>query len=264
LEVAFASAWSRLGGWSIGLLDLARLCRQAENEYVGVACGLMDQFACAFGIADRGLLFDCRTLDWRKVRIPDGVALVVADTGTRRSLSDGRLNQRREECASAVELLRNRAPGIRALRDVDPEILAEPILPEPQLSRARHVVAECSRVETVAALLDAGDSRKAGALLNESHRSARDLYDVSGPELESMWRIATGQPGCLGGRSVGAGFAGCQVFLVDAPALSSFKRKTAIHYEDETGLRAKIYEVAPARGAIVIRHDGCPDPSRRI
>lgn len=253
LEVAFALAWRHAGRWSLAPMHLARLCRRAENEYVGVACGLMDQFASVFGRRGQALLLDCRSLEWQAVPLPEAVTLVVADTTTRRQLSDGRLNERQAECQAALSALQARMPGIAALRDVpeaDLERLAH-LLPPVPLARARHVTSEIARVQRTAEALAAGRAAAAGAEMNASHQSARDRYDVSGPALEAMWAAARVHPACLGGRAVGAGFAGCMVFLVAADGAAAFGAETATRFEAATGLQARMTAVQAAPGASV-------------
>jgi galactokinase len=254
VEIAFALAWRELGGWDLPLMDLARLCRRAENEYVGVACGLMDQFAAAFGQRDHALLLDCRSLDWQTVSLPPQVAVVIADTTTRRQLSDGALNTRQAECQAALRELQACLPHIAALRDVTAEEIATygPRLAEPGRSRAQHVVAECRRVLAVAAALRDGDAVRAGHLMDESHVSARDLYGASGPALEAMWAAAHGHPACLGGRFIGAGFAGCLVFLVRADDTADFIGTTASRFALATGIVADLYATGIADGAAVV------------
>jgi galactokinase len=254
LEVAFATAWQALGGWEVEPMELARLCRQAENDYVGVACGIMDQFACVFGQAGCVLLLDCRSLDWHAVPLPPGVSIVVADTTTRRHLAHGALNARRAECRSALSALRELLPHITALRDVTPEDLDTHAhrLPEPERSRARHVVAECARVRAAAEALAAGDAVRVGRLMDESHISARDLYAASGPAIEAMWHAAHAHPACLGGRFIGAGFAGCLVFLVRADSEVDFIAATLDRFRGDSGLAARLYPVQAAQGAQVV------------
>jgi len=254
VEVAFGVAWRALGGLDIDDMGLARLCRRAENEYVGVACGLMDPFASLFGRQGHALLLDCRSLAWEAVPLPEDVALVVADTGTRRQLADGALNARQAQCAEATRRLAARLPGVRALRDVTPadiDRLADE-LPEPLLSRARHVVDENARVLAMAEALRRGDAGTAGALMSASHVSARDLYDASGPALEAMWRAAARDPACLGGRFIGAGFAGCLVFLARADGADALVANAAPEFRAATGLTPRLYRVRPADGAEVL------------
>jgi galactokinase len=172
------------------------------------------------------VLLDCRTLDWERLPLPAGVSVLVADSGVRRRLVDGPLNDRRGECAAALERLRTSIPGLGALRDVTPAMLERAdSLPDALRRRVRHVVEECARVRRGAELLrDGGAAASIGALMSESHRSSRDLYQVSVPELDVLCEAAWAAPGCHGARLVGAGFGGCVAALVDvgqAPAVTT-------------------------------------------
>jgi galactokinase len=260
VEVAFAHAWLALAGRTMPPMELARVCRQAENSYVGVACGLMDQFTSACGQRGRALLLDCRTLEWQALAIPGGASFVLADTGTRRNLSDGALNRRQLECQQAVDVLSQRLPGVRALRDVSSEALEANAawLPQPLVSRARHIVAEEGRVLAGARALDRGDAPDLGRLMSQSHRSARQLYDASGPALETVWRIGQEHPSCLGGRFVGAGFAGCVLFLVEQGKLPDFVAHVSAR-SAQAGLAGSV-EPVRAAGAAMHRLAG---PDRR-
>jgi galactokinase len=239
LEVAFLVAWRELGSLALDDLEAARLCRQVENEYIGVQSGIMDPFASLHGRRDQVVLLDCRTLDWERLPLPDGAAILVADTGVRRRLAPeatpplsstagGPLNERRAECAAALRELQTRFSDRRlaALRDVSPETVAQAgFLPDALQRRVRHVVEECARVRRGAALLrdaattrrdGAGTAAALGALMRDSHRSSRDLYQVSIPELDLLAEAAWAAPGCHGARLVGAGFGGCVVALIAA------------------------------------------------
>jgi galactokinase len=254
LELAFATAWRALGGWETSDRELASLCRKAENEYAGVACGIMDQMASALGRRGHALLVDCRTLACEAVPVPAGCTLVVADTTTRRKLADGSLNRRQDECLEALQILTERIGPRAALRDVSIEELDAHghALPEPVRSRARHVVEECARVLDVAEAMRRGDAERMGALMNESMLSSRDLFDISGDALESMWSAGTGHDGCLGGRLVGAGFAGCTVFLVRTAAATDFVEDTGRRFEAATGIAPHLYVAETADGAGVV------------
>jgi len=254
VEVAFAAVWQRLGGWRTSRIHLARLCMKAEREVVGVASGLMDQFASLFGQKGHALLLDPRTLDWEALPLPSGTAIVVADTTTRRQLSDGGLNTRHAECREAIRLLKPHLPEISALRDVTADDLnrLESHLPEPIRSRAGHVVGEIARVSEAAEALRHGDAARLGALMNDSYASSRDLYQSSGPELDAMWAAGNAHPACLGGRFVGAGFGGCVVFLTRADEADKFVEETGRRYALETGLQPDLYVVGAADGAQVV------------
>ncbi len=208
VELAFAVAWQKLGGWSLPPMQLALLGQKAENKYVGVNCGIMDQFASACGKKDRLLYLDCRSLTWETVPLPENVAIVVADTTIRRKLTSGEYNKRRSACEEAVRLLKADLPGIEALRDVsvaDFNRFASQ-LPVEVEKRARHVVEEVGRSLNAVKLLESGNVAEFGQLMNACHVSLRDYYEVSCPELDIMVRVASKIKGCYGARLTGAGF----------------------------------------------------------
>ena len=254
VEVAFAVAWQRLGGWSLPPMDVARTCQRAENQYVGVNSGLMDQFASACGRAGHALLLDCRTLAWEPVSLPDGIAIVVADTLVRRELGKSEYNVRRAQCEEAVRILAPVLPGVTALRDVSVEDFNRHahLLPEVVAKRARHVVEECARTRAAVEILRAGHAEEFGALMNDCHASLRDLYEVSCPELDAMVEAAQKIEGCYGARLTGAGFGGCTVNLVAAAAAADFKHALAAAYEKATGEKAEIYVCRSTDGARII------------
>ena len=254
VEVAFAAAWQRLGGWELAPMDLALTCQRAENHYVGVNSGIMDQFASRCGQAGHALLLDCRSLDWEPVPVPENVAIVVADTTKRRELGTSEYNTRREQCEAAVAALSAVLPGLQSLRDVSVEDLEryahrlDPVVAK----RARHVVHEIARTVAGAEALKAGRVADFGQLMNEGHASLRDLYEVSIRELDVMVAAAQRLPGCYGARLTGAGFGGCTVNLVAAEAAEDFERELARAYEAATGLRPEIYVSRAAAGAGIV------------
>jgi galactokinase len=249
VELAFAVAWQKLGGWSLSGMELAQLCQKAENEFVGVNCGIMDQFACANGKEDHALLLDCRTLEWASVPLPQSVAVVIADTTKRRELGKSEYNNRRAACEEASRLL-----GVKALRDVSLEEFnkREHTLPSLVAKRARHVVEECDRTLKAVEALKRGDVESFGHAMNESHRTLRDLYEVSCPELDAMVNAAQSLEGCYGARLTGAGFGGCAVALVESNAAKIFERELAKRYEQATGLKAEIYVCKASKGADIL------------
>lgn len=254
LEVAFATAWEHTGQWTLKPMEKALLCQRAENDYVGVQCGIMDQFASACGVAGHALLLDCRTLTWETLPLPPEVAIVVADTSVRRELTQSAYNTRRAQCQAAVDTLRQWLPDIEALRDVsvaDFNRYAQHLDPV-VAQRARHVVEECARTQQAAPLLRAGEVAAFGQLMNECHRSLRDLYEVSCPELNVMANIAQELDGCYGARLTGAGFGGCTVNLVAAPAAADFKRALATRYTQATHKTPEIYICRAANGAEIL------------
>jgi galactokinase len=255
IEMAFGAAWQVLGGWDLPPMQLALLGQKAENRYVGVNCGIMDQFASACGEAGRLLLLDCRSLEHRSLPLPADVALVIADTTVRRRLSSGAYNQRRSACEEAARLLARDLPGIRSLRDVAPADFdrLSGRLPGAVAKRARHVVEEIERTRRAVPLLEADEIDEFGALMNACHASLRDLYEVSIPELDAMVRIAQSLPGCLGARLTGAGFGGCTVNLVRRQQVEAFSGLLGSGYEQETGRHPEIYVCQASAGAGLVQ-----------
>ncbi len=253
VEVAFAALWRAFGGWSVDNLTLARLCQRAENEYVGMACGLMDQFASACGVEGHALYFDTRSLEWQALPLPHHTALVIADSGVRRSLTSSEYNERRATCEKAVELLRQYLPHIQSLRDVSStELMAYSYLLPPLVARrAEHVVKEIARVESAVRALQRQDARAFGALMFAGHASLRDLYEVSTPELDALVEIARGLPGCIGARLTGAGFGGCTVNLVEEAYAEQFIQGLKQGYLHKTGKQAEIYLCRASAGVTV-------------
>lgn len=251
VEVGFARLWQLCGGWEMDALDLARHCQTAENGYVGVACGLMDQFASACGVAGHALLFDTRSLEWRPVPLLPGVALVIADSGIRRSLATSAYNDRRQDCEQAVAILRQYIPGLQSLRDLStPEFAAySDYLPPLVRQRAEHVVKEIARVVSAVNALERQDAQSFGALMIAGHHSLRDLYQVSLPELDILVEIAHQLPGCIGARLTGAGFGGCTVNLVEIAQVSEFCTELGGAYQQRTGNQAQIYVCQASQGA---------------
>lgn len=251
VEMAFGVAWQQLGGWTLAPMELAKLGQRAENQYVGVNCGIMDQFASACGVENRLLVLDCRSLEWETLALPEGVSIVVADTTARRKLTSGEYNNRRAACEQAVRWLQSDLPGIGSLRDVslaDFNRLA-PGLPAEIEKRARHVVEEIERTRQAIALLQAGDVSRFGELMNQCHASLRDLYEVSCPELDVMAEVAQSLTGCYGARLTGAGFGGCTVNLVARQQAEAFAQALAAGYESQTGLHPEIYICKASAGA---------------
>jgi len=205
---------------------MARLAQQAENAFVGVACGIMDQLASAACEDGAALLVDCRSLEMRRVPIPADAVVVVMDTGVRRSLAASEYNDRRGACERAMQAVRTIAPSARALRDVDAALLdrARGAMDDVAYRRARHVVHEIGRPLDMADAFAAGRFADAGRLMNASHASLRDLYEVSSPELDAIVARACAHRACFGARLTGAGFGGCAVALVASAGVEDFRR----------------------------------------
>lgn len=251
VEVAFAVTWQVLSGWKMDKLSLAKLCQRAENEYVGVSSGLMDQFASACGVEGHLLCFDTRSLEWRAIELPEGTSIVIADSGIRRSLRTSAYNDRRAACEQAVKLLQKYLPEIKSLRDVSTVELAaySTYLPPEIEKRAEHVVKEIHRVDQAIIALQRGDARMFGGFMYASHKSLRDLYEVSLPELDSLVEIARGLPGIYGARLTGAGFGGCTVNLVHSTEVEVFMQGLVEGYLQKTGRKAIVYSCKAGSGA---------------
>jgi galactokinase len=248
LEVALAGAFAAAADIPIERRELALLAQRAENGFVGVQCGIMDQLAAAYGSEGHALLIDCRSLDVRPVALnldDQGVAIVIVDSAVRRALNDSLYNQRRDECARAAAAL-----GVPALRDVTPDDL-EPRRKEltPVLyQRARHVATEGARVAAAADALERGDFQALGRLLYESHNSLRDDFRVSCREMDLLVAMAAKVRGVLGARLTGAGFGGCTVNLVRRDSLDAFQRGVVEPYRARTGLPAQAHVVFASGG----------------
>jgi galactokinase len=249
LEVAVAQALLALSGNSVPATELARLCQRAENEFVGVSCGIMDQFVCCCARAGHALLLDCRSLDYRMVPLPSDVRLMICDTRVPRQLNTGGYNQRRRECEEGVQLLQSRDSAIHSLRDATLDTLEQVPLPEVIFRRCRHVITENARVTSAAAALEAGDLTAFGRLMGDSHRSLRDDYEVSCQELDLMVRIAEALPGVYGSRMTGAGFGGCTVSLVQSRFAAEFSQGVCEEYRSATGIEPAIWNCQAVDGA---------------
>jgi galactokinase len=248
-----ASAWALCGGEAPPLdpMALALAAQRAENAYVGVQTGLMDQFAVTFGVEDAAVLLDCRSLEHRSVALPrDEVVVVVCDSGVQRRLVGSEYDHRRADCERASAALARLDPAVHALRDVTPQLLeaGREALDARAYRRARHVVSENGRVLEMLAALDGGDLESVGRVLAASHVSLRDDFEVSTPELDLLVEIATSTPGVLGARLTGAGFGGCTVNLVRPDAVDRLERAILDTYPEFTGLTPTVIRVRPARG----------------
>ena len=251
IEVATALALATVSGHAVGRVELARICQQAESDFVGMKCGIMDQFISLHGRQNHALLLDCRSLDFALVSVPDSVRLVICNTGVKHQLASGEYNRRRAACEGAVAALKNDMPQIRALRDVSTAELERhrSVLAPADYRRALHVVGENARVLHGVAALRSADLHAFGQAMARSHASLRDLYEVSCRELDLMVEIANRQPGCYGARMTGGGFGGATINLVDAPHAEKFSVNVAAAYRRATGMSPEIYTCTPVAGA---------------
>jgi galactokinase len=251
IEVATALALTDASAQVVDRVQLARLCQKAENQFVGTQSGIMDQFISLHGRGGQALLLDCRSLRFDLLPIPESVRLVICDTGVKHEHAAGEYNLRREECEEAVRSLAKALPQIRALRDVDEQQLQQNrrLLSDVTYKRALHVVSENSRVLQSADALRSSNLPRFGELMAESHRSLRDLYEVSSRELDLLVEIANQQPGLYGARMTGGGFGGSTINLVEADRAEAFAQKVAEAYQRATAISAHTYICMPADGA---------------
>jgi galactokinase len=244
IEMATAYALNDLYGWNYSILDLIHLSRKAENEFIGVSCGIMDQFAVGQGKAGHAIFLNCGSLDFRHVpvNIP-GYRLVITNTNKKRGLGDSKYNERVLECGKAVRYL-SKATGIKTLGDLSYEKFQQfshLITDETILKRARHIVAENDRVLAAVKALNDKDYSRFGQLMVQSHESLRDDYEVTGFELDSLVEISLNQKGVLGARMTGAGFGGCTVAFIKDENLDEFISGVSKAYKEKTGLQAVFY-----------------------
>jgi galactokinase len=251
IEVSTALALLHVSAAHLGAMELVKLCQRAEHEYAGTRCGIMDQFISMFGKADHALMLDCRSLQYSLLPLPADVRLVICNSMVKHELTGGEYNRRRADCEAGVAALKNTFPKISALRDVTVEQLQQAggSLPEVVLRRCRHVISENRRVQDAAAALNAGNMATFGALMEASHASLRDDYEVSCEELNLLVDIALPIEGVYGARMTGGGFGGCTVNLVHASAVSCFHAQVAEAYRKRTGKTPSIYTCSPAQGA---------------
>lgn len=248
LEVSSACALVANSGHNIDRAELAKLCRQAENEYVGARVGIMDQFVSLHGRAKMALLLDCRSLEYKLLPLSEEAQIVVCDTMVKHELASSEYNQRRAECEAGVKHLAASLPNVTALRDVTLDQLEKygNDLTEVIFKRCRHVISENARVLEAAKALEKGDLKAFGELMRESHHSLRDDYEVSCRELDLMVELADEVDGVYGARMTGGGFGGCTVNLVAKDHVDEFKRQVASGYERATKLNPDIFVCKPA------------------
>jgi len=257
IEVATGLALLRNSGLSVDRAELAQLCQRAENEFVGMRCGIMDQFVSCLGQPGKALLLDCRALAHELLSLPEEVRLVICNTMVKHKLAAGEYNQRRAECEAGISQLARSLPRVGALRDVSEADLEsrKDGMTEVVYRRCRHVITENNRVLEAKKALENDNLPKLGRLMNESHQSLRDDYEVSCAELDIMVGLAQQMPNVYGARMTGAGFGGCTINLVTAQAADEFRRVIARDYEAATGIAAEIYVCRAAAGAREVTQD---------
>ena len=258
LEVAFLGFMLELAGARMEPVEMAKLARRVENEFVGVKCGIMDQFISVMGQKDHALLIDCRDLSHRAVpTFGDDYEFVICETGVKHELASSEYHKRQEECREAVATLKSVKPTIRALRDATLADLekVKAKISDKAFRRARHVITEDGRVEKAVRALEAGDAAGFGELMNGSHESLRDDYEVSCAELDLTVELAREHGGVLGARMTGGGFGGATVNLVRTKNAEEFSRDMASRYREETGLKMEVIRTRGADGVRTWRTD---------
>jgi galactokinase len=252
VELAIARAFAVVSGIEWNAVEMAKLAQKAENEWVGVNCGIMDQMASAACKDGQALFLDCRSLEIQHAPLPPGVSVVILDTSTRRGLVDSAYNERRSQCEEAARWF-----GVKALRDVRVEDLskwkAESGLSEIAFKRARHIVTENARVLEAINMMRQGNVGRLGELFNASHDSLRDDFEVTNDALNVMVECAREQEGCHGARMTGAGFGGCAVALVEQEQAEAFTQAVSMLYGQRSGLEASIYVCKASEGASIVQ-----------
>ncbi|MGH6829947.1 MAG: galactokinase [Methylocella sp.] len=252
VEVGATVFWQRLLGLQLDPVYVAKLSRRAENEFVGVPCGIMDQYTAVFAKAGQAILLDCQTLHYEHVPVDLGDAVFfIVDSGIRRKLEASDYSARQMECENAMQAMRPFYPGILSLRDVSMEQYerVRGKIPPNLEKRARHVIYENKRVNQMAAALKSKDAEGAGLLLTASHKSLSDLFEVSSSEIDLLVGMLIGIPGVLGARLMGAGFGGSILGLARNPDYGAIKRHLADKYTAVTGFATEVFPVHPSVGA---------------
>jgi galactokinase len=254
LEVSSALAF--LNGREMDALELAKLCQRAERNFVGMPCGIMDQYISVFGRENTAVEIDCRSLEHRDVQLPPGITFLAVNTMVKHALAGSAYKDRVRECAAAVEAIAQQFAGVASLRDVSVaqfESVADR-LPEIVRRRARHVVTEDDRVERFVEAAASGDLARMGKLMVESHRSLQHDYEVSCAELDFLVDTALGIEGVLGSRMTGGGFGGCTVTMLWPESDERFRREITRVYEAKFQVKPAIYSCKPSSGASEIKN----------
>ncbi|MCE5199354.1 MAG: galactokinase [Armatimonadota bacterium] len=255
IEMATGCLFQTLLGFEMSGSDMALTGQKAENKFVGVNTGIMDQFISRLGKKDHVLYIDCRTLDYSLFPLDtSAVKIVVCDTSKRRGLVDSEYDLRRSQCEEGVRLFAQWLPNVKALRDINPADFEahKGKLPDVVRKRAEHVIYENERVLASRDVLTSGNFAKFAHMMDASHNSARDLYETSCFELDAMAEVCRKAPGSLCARLAGAGFGGCSVSLVKAESVERFIEVVSVEYESRTNLKPSLYVCTAEDGASVI------------
>jgi galactokinase len=230
-------------------LELARLCQRAETDFVGMPCGIMDQFVAVFGQEGAAIRIDCRSLEYQTVALPDELEILAVNSMVKHELGDSAYRTRVAECAQAVEAIRELHPEVSSLRDATEEMVERAPMPKVAMRRARHIVSENRRVELFVAAAARNDLERMGELFCESHRSMQHDYEITCEEVDFLVDAAVGIPGCYGARMTGGGFGGCTVNLLRPNAVEHFGEMITARYEERFRIRPEIFRCVPSEGA---------------
>jgi galactokinase len=249
LECAVATIFEAMGGWNLDPVEKAKLCQRAENQFVGVNCGILDQFTSCAGKEGCALLLDCRDLSSRPVQIADGIQVVICDTKYKRELAGSEYGQRRKQCEEGASRL-----GLNALREISlPQFnTREHELPVEEAKRCRFIIEENDRVEKLAEALQSCNREAISQLTAGSFEGACELYEIGVPAMQKMMQAMRAAPGVMGARQAGAGFGGCMVAFVEAAQVGAFVAAVKAHYFANTNIESEIYPVAASAGAGMI------------
>jgi len=258
-EVAVIQLMNRMANLDMARDRAALLAQKAENEFIGVQCGIMDQFISALGSKDSALMIDCRSLEYRSIPLQldrRGLSIVITNSGVSRGLVDSEYNTRRAECRQGVELMRDllKRSEIGSLRDVSVDEFRQVAgsLPETVAMRCRHVITENQRVVDAVAALERGDIKEFGTLVNRSHLSLKDDFQVTTGELDILVGLTQALSGVVGSRMTGAGFGGCNVTIMATESIESFKNNVMPSYEQKCGRKAEVYVCRAVEGANIV------------
>ena len=251
LEAAVATILEQAGGFHLTPLEKAKLCQRAENEWVGVNCGILDQYSSILGRAGMALLLDCRSLTHESAKLPDDIRPVICNTCAPRQLTGSEYGQRRDQCESGAEFFSQIDSSIRTLRDVPFEMFAKHVerLPEKVRMRCQFIIEENARVSELAKALNENDRPGIARLTSDSYFGARDLFEISVPAMQMMFDAMVNAPGCVGCRQAGAGFGGCMIALVETDSLQEFEGFVTSKYLGDSGIHPEIHIVSTADGA---------------
>lgn len=255
IEVSTLAAFATLVGEELDKVEIAKIAQKAEHIYAGVNCGIMDQYASACGVKNQALLLDCKTLECKYVPLELGeYSLVILDCKKPHNLVESRYNERRAETDTALNILKN-VVDISCLAELTSESLEKHknLLTDIVYKRVKHVVDECKRVEMAQEAMKEKNIIALGKLLTESHLSLKNLYEVTGKELDELAFLAQQHEACIGSRMIGGGFGGCTISIVKSDKVLEFKDYVLLNYKNEIGYNAEYYETNISDGIVVER-----------